>query len=121
MGDPDKGEDGTACDHWFDRVAEFICQMNFDGCLGEEVDLMTRCPSDDARGQYSREPVWPEGRMPDVQTNQCLPYLEWHMPKELKTGLILSDTTLRSFGRPPFRLSMLPASNRFFQNLFLEL
>ena len=26
--------------------------------------------------------------MPDVQTNQCKPYLEWHMPKELKTKAI---------------------------------
>ncbi len=88
MGDPNKGEDGTAYDHWMDRIAEFFRQMNFDGRLGEEVDLMSRYASDDARGEYSKEPVWPEGKMPDVQTNQCLPYLEWHMPKELKTKAI---------------------------------
>jgi acetyl esterase/lipase len=88
MGDPSKGEDGTAYDHWLDRVAEFFRQMNFDGRLGEEVDLMSRYPNDDARGAYSKEPIWPDGKMPDVQTNQCLPYLEWHIPKELKTKAI---------------------------------
>ena len=88
MGNPDKGQDGTAYDHWFDRVAEFTRQMNFDGRLGAEVDLMSRYSSDDARGETSKEPIWPEGRMPDVQTNQCMPYLEWHMPKALKTKAI---------------------------------
>jgi acetyl esterase/lipase len=88
MGDANKGEDGTAYDHWFDRVAEYMRQMNFDGRLGAEEDLMARYPKDDARGEYSKEPVWPEGKMPDVQTNQCLPYLEWHMPKTLKTKAI---------------------------------
>ena len=88
MGDMNKGEEGTAYDHWFDRIAEFIRQMNFDGRLGEEVDLMTRYPNDEARGYYSKEPVWPEGRTPDVQANQCQPYIEWHIPKELKTKAI---------------------------------
>jgi len=88
MGDPNKGEDGTAYDHWFDRVAEYMRQMNFDGRLGAEVDLMARYPNDDARGHTSKEPLWPEGKMPDLQTNQCQPYLEWHMPKELKTKAI---------------------------------
>jgi len=88
MGHPDKGEDGTAYDHWLDRIAEFMRQMNYDGCLGPEVDLMSRYPDNDARGEYSREPIWPEGRVPDVQTNQCLPYLEWHMPKDIRTKAI---------------------------------
>jgi len=81
MGDPGKGEEGTAYDHWLDRVAEFLRQMNFDGSLGGEVDLMTRYPDNDARGETSKEPVWPEGKMPDVQANQCQPYLDWHRPK----------------------------------------
>ncbi|MDG1301745.1 MAG: alpha/beta hydrolase [Opitutae bacterium] len=88
MGNPNKGEDGTAYDHWFDRIDEFIRQMNFDGRLTEEVDLMARYPSDDARGDYHKEPVWPEGRMPNVQANQCQPYLEWHLPKERTTQAI---------------------------------
>jgi acetyl esterase/lipase len=88
MGDPNKGEDGTAYDHWMDRIAEFMRQMNYDGRLGAEVPLMSRYPSDDARGETSKEAVWPEGRMPDVQANQCQPYIEWHMPKERKTKAI---------------------------------
>ncbi|HEX5790200.1 MAG TPA: alpha/beta hydrolase [Luteolibacter sp.] len=88
MGDPDKGEEGTAYDHWFDRVAEFLRQMNYDGRLGKEEDIMKRYPNDDARGEYLKEPIWPEGKMPDVQEKQCQPYIEWHMPKELKTKAI---------------------------------
>jgi acetyl esterase/lipase len=88
MGKPNKGEAGTAYDHWFDRIAEFIRQMNFDGGLGAEVDLMSRFASDDARGDYSKEPVWPEGRMPNAQAHQGQPYLEWHMPTERKTKAI---------------------------------
>ena len=88
MGDPGKGEQGTAYDHWLDRVAEFFHQMNFDGRLGAEEDLMARYAKDEARGEYHQEPLWPEGKMPDVQKNQCQPYLEWHMPKELKTKAI---------------------------------
>ena len=88
MGDPGKGEQGTAYDHWLDRVTEFFRQMNFDGRLGAEEDLMARYAKDEARGEYHKEPLWPEGKMPDVQKNQCQPYLEWHMPKELKTKAI---------------------------------
>ena len=88
MGDPNKGEDGTAYDRWLDRIAAYFRQMNFDGHLGAEVELVARYPNDDARGEHSMEPVWPEGKMPDVQANQCQPYLEWHMPKELKTKAI---------------------------------
>ncbi len=88
MGDPSKGEQGTAYDNWLDRIAEYLRQMNFDGRLGEEVDLMTRYPNDDARDGYRKEPLWPEGRMPDAQTNQCVPYLEWHMPKTRTTKAI---------------------------------
>ena len=88
FGNPDRGERAEGYDTWFGRAAEFIRQMNFDGRLGEEVDLMARFPGDDARASYEKEPVWPEGRMPDAQTNQCTPYLEWHLPKELKTTAI---------------------------------
>jgi len=88
MGDPKKGENGTAYDHWFDRVTEFFRQMNYDGRLGKEVGLMKRYPNDDARGDYSKEAIWPDGKMPDVQAKQVQPYLEWHIPKELKTKAI---------------------------------
>ena len=73
-----------------DRSIEFMRQMGFLGPVGPEVDLMTRFPNDDARAAYEKKPIWPAGRMPDVQTEkkQGEPYLEWHMPKELKTKAI---------------------------------
>ncbi len=88
MGDPEKGEPGAAYDHWLDRVTEFLRQMNYDGRLGEEVALMKRYSSDDARAQYIKSPIWPEGKMPDPQPKQVEPYLEWHLPKNLKTKAI---------------------------------
>ena len=87
-GDMNKGDEGTGWDHWFHRAEEFIRQMNYDGRLGEEVELMKRYPDDSARAEYSKEEIWPAGRMPDVQTNQCRPYLEWHVPKTLSTKAI---------------------------------
>ena len=84
-GDMNKGDDAAANDHWFTRAEEYIRQMNFDGRLGKEVDLMTRFPDDSARGAYEKEELWPKGRMPNAQAHQ---YLEWHMPKELKTKAI---------------------------------
>ncbi|MGN0851764.1 MAG: alpha/beta hydrolase [Kiritimatiellia bacterium] len=87
-GDLNRGEDGAAHDHWFARVQEFIRQMGYDGRLGPEVEVTQRYSSDAARGGYEKQDVWPKGRMPDVQTNQCVPYLEWHLPKELKTKAV---------------------------------
>ena len=87
-GDMNKGDDAAANDHWFTRAEEYIRQMNFDGRLGQEVDLMTRFPDDSARGAYEKEAVWPKGRMPDAQAHQGEPFIEWHMPKELKTKAI---------------------------------
>ena len=85
--DPDRGH-GPVNAAKFGRAIEFMRQMGFLGSVGEEVELMSRFPDDSARGDYAREPVWPEGRMPDAQTNQCTPYLEWHFPKELKTKAV---------------------------------
>ena len=87
-GDMNRGEDGAANDHWFHRALEFIRQMNYDGRLGGEIALMDRFASDESRASYSKEPIWPEGKMPDVQTNQCVPYLEWHLPRNLRTKAI---------------------------------
>lgn len=46
---------------------------------------MERFASDDARADRIIQDVWPEGRTPDFQEHQCKPYIEWHMPKNLKT------------------------------------
>lgn len=88
FGAADKGELATGYDNWFGRAAEFIRQMNFDGRLGPEVDLMTRFPDDSGRKVYEKEDLWPTGLMPDVQPNQCKPYLEWHIPEKLKTTAV---------------------------------
>ena len=74
--------------HGFERALEFIRQMNYDGRLAGEVRLEARFPDDRERGGYEKMPIWPEGLMPDVQTNQCLPYLEWHFPKVRTTKAI---------------------------------
>ncbi|MGN0855348.1 MAG: alpha/beta hydrolase [Kiritimatiellia bacterium] len=71
-----------------DRAIEFMRQMGYLGAPAPEVDLMARFPDDAARAGYEKRDIWPEGRMPDVQTNQCTPYLEWHLPKELRTKAI---------------------------------
>ena len=52
---------------------------------GENICILE---NDTARADYQKEDIWPAGRMPDVQTNQCKPYLEWHFPKMLKTRAI---------------------------------
>ena len=71
-----------------ERGIEFMTQMGYMGPLNPEEDLMKRYASDDARREKLTEDLWPEGRMPDAQANQCKPYLEWHFPKELKTKAI---------------------------------
>ena len=88
FGKADKGEFATGYDNWFGRAAEFIRQMNFDGRLGPEVELMSRFADDSARNVYEKEDLWPKNAMPDVQTNQCKPYLEWHIPAKLKTTAV---------------------------------
>jgi len=71
-----------------ERALEFMNQMAFCTKLESEVELMSRYSSDAARTSYEKEAVWPEGKMPDVQTNQCTPYIEWHLPKTLSTKAI---------------------------------
>ncbi len=87
-GDMTKGDGAAGFDHWFDRALEFVRQMNYDGRLGPEEKLLDRFASDDDRGDYAKMDIWPAGKMPDVQTNQCQPYIEWHLPKVLKTTAI---------------------------------
>lgn len=71
-----------------ERGIEFMRQMGFIGPLAEEERLMDRYPDDDDRAYYAKEDIWPEGKMPDCQENQCVPYIEWHIPAELTTKAI---------------------------------
>ena len=107
-GNMNKGDDGTGWDHWFHRAEEFIRQMNYDGRLGEEVALMDRFTDNSARGDYAREDIWPAGKIPDVQTNQCKPYIEWHIPKTLSTKaiqIVYSGGSYRSNGPDGFEVA----------------
>jgi acetyl esterase/lipase len=72
----------------FSRAIEFLTQMGFLGPVQPEVRLMDRYTSDADRAIYSKEPVWPEGKMPDGQDGQNIPYIEWHIPAVRKTGAI---------------------------------
>ena len=81
---PDKGHGA----YGLERGVEFMRQMGFIEPLEQEVALMDRYTDDNARASYSKEDVWPEGQMPDVQDNQCKPYIEWHIPAVLKTKAI---------------------------------
>ena len=84
-GDRGECEEATAYDAWFGRVREFMTQLGLLGPIAEEVHIMSRYTDDDARGLHAKEPIWPEGKTPDPQPGQCDPYIEWHLPKELKT------------------------------------
>ena len=82
---PDKGHGAFG----FPRAIEFMRQMGYLPHVSKvQAAIMSRFPNDDARAEYTKESIWPDGKMPNPQTNQCLPYLEWHMPKELKTKAI---------------------------------
>jgi len=72
----------------FDRGVEFMTQMGYLGKLEKEESLMDRFSYDDPSVKYAKEDVWPVGKMPDVNKGQCIPYLEWYVPAELKTSAI---------------------------------
>lgn len=71
-----------------ERGIEFMRQMGFITPLEKEEKLMDRFPSNEHRASHTKANIWPEGKMPDVQPDQCTPYMEWHMPKQLKTKAI---------------------------------
>lgn len=71
-----------------ERGIEFMRQMGFITPLAKEEKLMDRYASDEHRASHTKANIWPEGKMPDVQPDQCTPYMEWHMPKQLKTKAI---------------------------------
>ena len=73
--------------HGFERALEFVRQMNYDGRLGPETD---RCAfSGKFTVKEEKELIWPEGKMPCVQTNQTYaPFITWYLPKTLKTKAI---------------------------------
>ena len=71
-----------------ERGVEFMRQMGYMGEVPEEERLMDIYTCDDARGFYAKENIWPESRTPDLQQEQCVPYIEWHIPANLTTKAI---------------------------------
>lgn len=71
-----------------ERAVEFMRQMGFIGPLKDKVSVMDRYSEDCHRAIHLTENVWPEGKTPDFQQHQCVPYIEWHIPEELKSKSI---------------------------------
>ncbi|MBP5397073.1 MAG: alpha/beta hydrolase [Bacteroidales bacterium] len=72
----------------FERAVEFMTQLGYLGPLAPEEMLLDRFTSNEGRRDSLRMEVWPEGRTPDFQAQQCEPYLVWHFPDTLKTKAI---------------------------------
>lgn len=70
-----------------DRCIEFMRQIGFLGKVEKEVPLLEHY-AQDFHANYKKEALWPEGKMPDRQPNQCEPYLEWYFPKKQTTKAI---------------------------------
>jgi acetyl esterase/lipase len=71
----------------FGRVAEFLRQLEVTGKLGKEEYMAVY--SGRHTGRRVKFDLWPEGKMPYVQTNQTYrPYVEIFMPRELKTKAV---------------------------------
>ena len=71
-----------------ERGVEFMRQMGYMGPLEEPVKLMDRYTDDSSRAIHLRQDIWPEGKTPDLREEQCIPYMEWHIPDTLKTKAI---------------------------------
>jgi acetyl esterase/lipase len=84
-----RGDKAAAYDNWFDRAHEFLVQMGFMGPLAAEQDIMKRYAADfHDHSKYSKLNLWPEGKTPDFQEKQCVPYIEWYIPSNLTTRSI---------------------------------
>ena len=81
---PDKGHGAFG----LERGIEFLQQMELLTPLAPEEEIMKRFPNDNARANYVKENIWPDGKMPYLQENQGTPYIEWHIPANLKTNAI---------------------------------
>ena len=71
-----------------DRAVEFMRQMGYLGEPAQVVMLQDRYADDSARGLYEKQNIYPEGRTPSFQEQQCVPYIEWHIPEVLKTKAV---------------------------------
>lgn len=72
----------------FERAVEFMRQIGILGPPAPEEKLMDRYGKDDARAELIKEDIWPDRKGPYWQEQMNLPYIEWHIPAELKTKAI---------------------------------
>lgn len=94
----------------FDRAVEFMRQMGWLGAIPPEVPIMDVYSDDNAGAEIARENVWPEGKMPDPQEGQCMPYIEWHIPDTLTTKAIQIIYSGGSYERnDPYGFEVAPA------------
>ena len=107
----DKGDAAAAYDNWFDRAMEFLTQMGFLGPLQPEEDAMTRFAKDfHDPALYVKENLWPDGKIPDFQKEQNIPYLEWYIPSNLTTRSIQIIYSGGSYtGNSPDGFEVVPA------------
>ncbi len=107
----DRGDAAAAYDNWFDRAMEFLNQMEFTGPLKPEVALMDRYAKDfHDPSKYAKENLWPEGKTPDFQKEQCVPYLEWYIPSNLTTKAIqIIYSGGGYYGNDPYGFEVAPA------------
>ena len=71
-----------------DRGIEYLAQMGFLGSLGSAQDIEARYASNSDRSQLITENVWPSGQIPNWDSTQSIPYLEWHFPVNRKTDAV---------------------------------
>lgn len=85
--DADRGH-GVVKPEAFERALEFMRQIGVLGELRKPVLHEHRfMPGDTVRTE--KEPLWPEGRTPDVSANQkYAPYLVWFIPERPKTKAV---------------------------------
>ena len=87
MGEEGRGDGATGPDNWFDRIAEFLQQMEFTRpCAPEEE---RRVFTGDHTAKTECEEIWPAGRIPEPQPGHVkAPTLTWYIPKNLRTRAV---------------------------------
>ena len=82
-------DESTGYDNWFGRAKEFMVQMGFLGPVAKPEALMERYAKNfHDPAKYEKTELWPKGRTPYFQEDQCVPYLEWYIPSNLTTKAI---------------------------------
>ena len=81
---PDKGHGAFG----LEKGIEFLRHIGYMSVTGIEEELLNRYSDDSARSIHISQNIWPEGKTPDFNEHQCIPYIEWHIPENLKTKAI---------------------------------